>query len=64
MVSGYFVYEQIVLSYPFAVALVEVPFNLVQMLVGVVIAMPIVHIVLRVFPQLKSSTHNVLGERR
>ena len=54
MVSGYFVYEQMVLGYPFAAALIEVPFNIVQMLVGLVIAMPIVHIVVRVFPQLKS----------
>jgi len=54
MVSGYFVYEQTVLGYPFAVALIEVPLNIVQMLVGLLIAMPIVHIVLRVFPQLKS----------
>jgi len=54
MVSGYFLYEQLVLGYPFAVALAEVPFNIVQMLVGLVIAVPIMHAVLRIFPQLKS----------
>jgi uncharacterized membrane protein len=54
MVAGYFLYEQIVLGYPLAVALVEVPFNLVQMAIGLVIAVPIMHAVLRVFPQLKS----------
>lgn len=54
MVVGYFIYEQLVLGYPLAVALVEVPFNIVQMLVGLVIAIPVMHIILRVFPQLKS----------
>lgn len=54
MVTGYFLYEQIVLGYPFAAALAEVPFNIVQMAIGLVVATPIVHAVLRVFPQLKS----------
>ena len=54
MVAGYFIYEQLVLSYPLANALVEVPFNIVQMLVGLVVAVPIMHIILRAFPQLKS----------
>ncbi|MBN1358506.1 ECF transporter S component [Candidatus Bathyarchaeota archaeon] len=54
MVAGYFLYEQLVLGYPYAVALAEVPFNIVQMLVGLAIAVPIMHAVLRVFPQLKS----------
>ncbi len=54
MVAGYFIYEQLVLGYPFAAALVEVPFNIVQMLVGLLVAIPITHIILRVFPQLKS----------
>jgi uncharacterized membrane protein len=54
MVMGYFLYEQLVLGYPFAAALAEVPFNIVQMLVGLVIAVPIMHAVQRVFPQLKS----------
>jgi uncharacterized membrane protein len=54
MVAGYFIYEQLVLGYPMAAALAEVPFNLVQMIVGLVIAVPVVHAILRVFPQLKS----------
>ena len=54
MVAGYFIYEQLALGYPMAAALAEVPFNLVQMLVGLVVALPVVHGVLRVFPQLKS----------
>ena len=54
MVTGYFLYQQLVLGFPFAAALVEVPFNVVQMAVGLVIAIPVMHAVLRVFPQLKS----------
>jgi uncharacterized membrane protein len=54
MVTGYFLYEQLVLGYPFAAALVEVPFNLVQMTVGLFVVVPVMHAVLRVFPQLKS----------
>ncbi len=54
MIAGYFLYEQLALGYPFAVALGEVPFNILQMLVGLAIALPIMHAVLRVFPQLKS----------
>jgi uncharacterized membrane protein len=55
MVLGYFLYETLVLGYPFALAAVEVPFNIVQMLIGLVIAVPVMHAVLRVFPQLKST---------
>ncbi len=54
MVAGYFIYEQLALGYPFALALVEVPLNIVQMLIGLAIAVPIMHAVQRVFPQLKS----------
>jgi uncharacterized membrane protein len=54
MVAGYFLYEQLALGYPLAAALVEVPFNLVQMTIGLVVAIPVMHVVLRVFPQLKS----------
>ena len=54
MVAGYFLYEHFILGYPTALALVEVPFNIIQMLVGLVIAVPVMHAVLRVFPQLKS----------
>jgi uncharacterized membrane protein len=54
MVAGYFLYETLALGYPAALALLEVPFNIVQMLIGLVIAIPIMHAVIRVFPQLKS----------
>jgi uncharacterized membrane protein len=54
MVTGYFLYEQLVLGYPFGAALLEVPFNIVQMTVGLVVAIPVMHAVFRVFPQLKS----------
>lgn len=54
MVTGYFIYETLVLGYPIALALVEVPFNIIQMLIGLIIAVPIMHAVMRVFPQLKS----------
>jgi uncharacterized membrane protein len=54
MVAGYFIYEQLVLGYPLAVALVEVPANIAQMLISLFIAVPIVHVILRFFPQLKS----------
>jgi uncharacterized membrane protein len=52
MVTGYFLYEQLVLGS--ALAFAEVPFNIVQMLVGLAIAVPIMHAVQRVFPQLKN----------
>ncbi len=54
MVIGYFIYETLVLGYPTALAAAEVPFNIIQMLIGLVIAVPIVHAILRIFPQLKS----------
>jgi len=54
MVLGYFLYEQFVLGYPLLVAASEVPFNIVQMLIGLVVAVPVMHGVLKVFPQLKS----------
>ena len=54
MVAGYFLYETLILGYPLTLAAVEVPFNIVQMLIGLVVAVPIMHAVLKVFPQLKS----------
>ena len=54
MVTGYFLYEQFVLGYPIAAALAEVPLNLGQMVVGLIIAVPIFQATLKVFPQLKS----------
>jgi uncharacterized membrane protein len=57
MVAGYFLYETLLAAlFPgleiFAIA--EVPLNIGQMLVGLIIAVPIIHAVLRIFPQLKS----------
>ena len=57
MVAGYFLYETLLaMLFPgleiFAIA--EIPLNIGQMLVGLLIAVPILHAVLRIFPQLKS----------
>ena len=54
MVLGYFLYEQLVLSYPLLDALAEVPLNLVQMCVGLAVAVPATRIILRAFPQIKN----------
>jgi uncharacterized membrane protein len=54
MVLGYFLYEQFVIGYPFTVALAEVPFNIVQMFIGLLVAVPVMHAVFRVVPQLNS----------
>jgi len=54
MVAGYFLYETLALGYPVTMAAVEIPFNIIQMLIGLTIAVPIMHAVLRIFPQLKS----------
>jgi len=50
MVSGYFIYEQFVLG---VLAAAEVPVNVGQMTVGMIIATPIVRIVQRSLPQLR-----------
>lgn len=50
MVAGYFLYEQLVLN---KAALVEIPINIGQMLIGLIVAIPIVKIVRRSLPQLK-----------
>jgi uncharacterized membrane protein len=52
MVIGYFLYEQIVLGKVGAVF--EMPVNIGQMLIGLIVAIPIVRFVFRSFPQLKS----------
>jgi uncharacterized membrane protein len=54
MIAGYFLYENLILSYSVAAAAAEIPFNVVQMLVGLIVALPVARIVLRFFPQLKS----------
>jgi uncharacterized membrane protein len=51
MVTGYFLFETYMLGYHAAVWGILV--NLSQMLVGLIIAIPVMHAVLRVFPQLK-----------
>ncbi|MEM2911993.1 MAG: ECF transporter S component [Candidatus Bathyarchaeia archaeon] len=56
MVSGYFLYEWL-LIYPLfkieAVAVAEIPINLGQMIIGTVVALPIAKVVWRAFPYLK-----------
>ncbi len=54
MVMGYFIYEQLFLGYNEPTALAELPFNLFQMIIGLIVAVPITYAVQRVFPQLKS----------
>jgi uncharacterized membrane protein len=52
MVAGYFLYETLVLGQ--ATAYLEIPLNVCQMLIGLIVAVPITRFVLRSFPQLKS----------
>ena len=51
MVFGYFLYEQFFLG---VIAIAEVPINIGQMTVGVIVATPVVRVVRRALPQLKS----------
>lgn len=51
MVAGYFLYEQLFLG---VFAFAEVPVNIGQMTIGLIVATPIVKIVQRTLPQLKS----------
>jgi uncharacterized membrane protein len=51
MVAGYFLYEQLFLG---VFALAEVPVNIGQMTIGLIVATPIVKFVQRTLPQLKS----------
>jgi hypothetical protein len=51
MVTGYFLYEQIALGE--VAAVFEIPLNIGQMLIGLVIAIPVVKVISRSFPQLK-----------
>jgi len=50
MVSGYFLYEQFLLGF---FALAEVPINIGQMTIGLIVATPIVKVVRRALPHLK-----------
>ncbi|MCL2358716.1 MAG: ECF transporter S component [Nitrososphaerota archaeon] len=57
MVLGYFMYENllaILIPGLEIYALAEIPINIAQMLVGLLIAVPVMHAVQRVFPQLKN----------
>jgi uncharacterized membrane protein len=51
MVSGYFLYEQFFLG---VLAIAEVPVNIGQMTIGLIVAAPVVKIIQRTLPQLKS----------
>ncbi|MEM2971174.1 MAG: ECF transporter S component [Candidatus Bathyarchaeia archaeon] len=51
MVFGYFLYEQFVLG---VLAIAEIPINIGQMTIGLAVATPLVKIVRRTLPQLKS----------
>jgi len=51
MVSGYFLYEQFILG---VLSIAEVPVNIGQMTIGLIVATPIVKIIQRTLPQLKS----------
>jgi uncharacterized membrane protein len=52
MVTGYFIYETFMFGY--SVALTGVPLNIIQMLSGLIIAVPIIHAMLRIFPQIRN----------
>jgi len=52
MVLGYFLYELLVLGK--TLAIVEIAANIVQILVGLIVAIPITRIILRRLPQLES----------
>jgi hypothetical protein len=57
MVTGYFLYQNFLLFPLFgiqAVAVAEIPINIGQMLIGLIVALPIVRIMLRRLPQFKS----------
>jgi hypothetical protein len=52
MVVGYFLYETLVLGQ--TTAIVEIPANVGQMMIGLIVAIPVARIVLRSLPQLKT----------
>jgi uncharacterized membrane protein len=57
MIIGYFIYEvAIIQTYTVEAATAEALFvNTPQMLIGLVVAVPVMHAILRFFPQLKTS---------
>ena len=57
IVVGYFLYETLLaVLFPSLgiLAIAEIPLNIAQMLIGLIIAVPIMHAVQRIFPQLKN----------
>ena len=55
MVTGYFIYQQFLLFPLFSIeilAIAEIPINAGQVLIGLIVALPIVKIVTKSFPQL------------
>jgi uncharacterized membrane protein len=52
MVAGYFLYEQFILG---KAAILEVPVNIGQMLIGLILAVPVVKAVWRALPTLKET---------
>jgi len=52
MVAGYFLYEQFIMG---TAAVLEVPVNIGQMLVGLVLAIPVAKAVRRALPMLKET---------
>lgn len=52
MVIGYFLYQQIFLG---VAAIAEIPINIGQMTIGLIVSIPVVRAVLRALPSLKSS---------
>lgn len=56
MVTGYFIYQRFFI-YPLfnmeVVAIAEIPVNIGQMIIGAIVALPIVKVILRAFPYMK-----------
>ena len=50
MVLGYFLYEQLILG---VVAIGEIPINIMQMIVGLIVSIPLVRALWRIIPQFK-----------
>lgn len=61
MVAGYFVYQQFFLGWLFpsmkVVALAEIPVNIGQMTVGLIVSIPIVRAASRALPSIRKITH-------
>lgn len=56
MVTGYFIYQQFLLFPIFSIevlAFAEIPINIGQVLIGLIVALPVIKIVTRSIPQLK-----------